>query len=245
MAEEAKAANVVEALARVMRDLPGIGKDSNAAAAQGGYSYRGIEAITRAVSPLLAKHGVVFAPQVHEWQQPRELMVNNKPWTDERLAVTYRVYGPGGRDDYIEVGPIPAIGRDNSDKGTNKCMTQAFKYALTQALCIGDGKDDGDNSTHEADAPSRTRRQKPPSGVDGNTGEVAAKEAWEGQHAEYKRLSDAVAAMKDKERAATIVEWVVASKIGPDAFTVEQRDEIEAMIADKPAGQYAAGEEPF
>jgi hypothetical protein len=68
------------------------------------------------------------------------------------------VFGPGGAQDFIDVGPIPAIGRDNSDKGTSKCMTQAFKYALLQTLCIGDAKDDADGTTHERDpAPSGPR----------------------------------------------------------------------------------------
>jgi hypothetical protein len=47
---------------------------------------------------------------------------------------------------------VVGIGRDNSDKGANKALTQAFKYALIQVLCIADAKDDGDGSTHEADA---------------------------------------------------------------------------------------------
>ncbi len=38
--------NVIEALARVEAELPGIGKDQKASEQQGGYAYRGIEAIT-------------------------------------------------------------------------------------------------------------------------------------------------------------------------------------------------------
>lgn len=143
--------NVIEALAAVRRDLPGIGKNMEASAQQGGYSYRGIEDITAAAGPLLGKHCVVFAPEVTE-ERVVDLVVNNKPWTDTRLKVVYRVYGPGGIDDCLVIGPLLAVGRDNSDKGANKCMTQAYKVALLQALCIGDSKDDVDGQTHEADA---------------------------------------------------------------------------------------------
>jgi hypothetical protein len=128
-----------------------IGKDSKASDQQGGYSYRGIESITRETQKLLGKHGVVFVPEVLSWDT-EHLTVNNKPWTDTKLRVQYRVFGPGGLEDSIVVGPICAIGRDNSDKGANKAMTQAFKYALLQTLCIGDAKDDGDLASHEADA---------------------------------------------------------------------------------------------
>lgn len=140
--------SVTDALALVMRALPGIGKDQQASQQQGGYAYRGIEQITRHVQPLFAEHGIVFTPHVVEWSV-KDIVVNGKPWTDTTLLVEYTVHGPRG--DSIKVGPILAVGRDNSDKGANKCMTQAFKYALLQTLCISDAKDDGDAQTHEAD----------------------------------------------------------------------------------------------
>jgi len=143
------APNVVVALLRVMDELPAIGKDGRADPKQGGYAYRGIEQITKQAQGLFAKHGVVFVPRVvgHEI---REIEVNGKPWTDTIEQVEYDVYGPGGVEDKITVGPILAIGRDNSDKGGNKCLTQAFKYALLQTLCISDAKDDTDGQAHEA-----------------------------------------------------------------------------------------------
>lgn len=150
--DEAPAKNVVEALIRVMRDLPGIGKDSHAAPQQGGYAYRGIDQITPEVQPLFVRHGVLFGiPRVVNWEV-RDITVNNKPWTDVYEEVEYDVYGPGGVEDKLTVGPILSIGRDNADKGGNKCLTQAYKYALLQALCISDAKDDGDNVSVEADA---------------------------------------------------------------------------------------------
>ena len=145
--------NVVGAIARVMRELPAIGKNSQASPQQGGYAYRGIEAITSEAQGLFGKYGVVFVPRVIS-HSTNDLTVNGKPWTDTILEVEYTIYGPGGLEDHITVGPLIAIGRDNSDKGANKALTQSFKYALLQVLCISDRKDDGDGSTHEADAHS-------------------------------------------------------------------------------------------
>lgn len=154
VAETMPARNVVEALRRVMRDLPAIGKDNTASPQQGGYAYRGIEQITQHTQRLFALHGVVFVPRVVSYEV-RDLTINNKPWTDVYELVEYDVYGPAGVDDRITVGPILAIGRDNSDKGGNKCLTQAYKYALLQALSISDAKDDADGTTHEADPAPR------------------------------------------------------------------------------------------
>jgi hypothetical protein len=95
----------------------------------------------------------VFVPTV-ESHEIKDITVNAKPWTDTILTVRYTVYGPGGPDDTITVGPLVGIGRDNSDKGANKAMTQAFKYALIQVFCIADAKDDADGQTHAADAPA-------------------------------------------------------------------------------------------
>lgn len=154
-AEEPMPANVLQALARVMRELPGIGKDDKAAPEQGAYAYRGIESITRHAQQLLGRYGVV--PILRETgYSVEEIIVNNKPWSDTFLIVEYDFYGPGGREDMITVGPIHVQGRDNSDKGPNKCRTQAFKYALLQTLCIGDGKDDADSGSPGADRTSST-----------------------------------------------------------------------------------------
>lgn len=144
-------ADVVSALAAVVAELPGIGKDQQASQAQGGYSYRGIEAITKSAAPLFAKYGIVFVPQVQSCEI-REITVNNKPWTDTILTVRYRICGPGGPDDYLEA-TVVGIGRDNADKGANKALTQAFKYALIQTLCIADAKDDNDGTHVERDLP--------------------------------------------------------------------------------------------
>jgi hypothetical protein len=141
--------NVIEALAAVMSELPGIGRDQES---EQGYQYRGIEAITKHAQQLLGRFCVVFVPKVLR-REVKDLTINNRPWTEDHAEVIYTVYGPGGIEDKIEVGPLWGLGRDNSDKGMNKAMTQAFKYALLQTLCIGDHKDDSDREeAHVADA---------------------------------------------------------------------------------------------
>lgn len=145
--EETPATNVIEAIRRVMRDLPGIAKDTESPNVP--YKFRGIEAITAQTQRLMARHGVVLAPFVSQWDIiDRQAGNPPKPWTDDRVLVLYRVYGPGGRDDFIEI-QVPAIGRDNSDKGSNKAMTQAYKYAMLQLFNIGDATSDADADRHE------------------------------------------------------------------------------------------------
>lgn len=166
----AQPATVVQALHAVMRDLPGIGKDQQS---EQGYQYRGIEAITRHTQALFGKYGITIIPEVIE-RRVKDLVINSRPWTEDELHVLYRAYGPAHGtvrtrrvlsadgnnvleidevvDDMVTIGPLIGLGRDNSDKGCNKSMTQCLKYALIQTLCIGDGKDDADaGPANEAD----------------------------------------------------------------------------------------------
>jgi hypothetical protein len=151
--------NVIQAIARVMEDAPAVGKDGKFSGGGTSYNFRSIEGVTAALQKIMGRYCVVAVPKVVE-RTTRAFEQNAKPWTEENLTLIYTVYGPGGVSDSIEVGPLYALGRDNSDKGTNKAMSQAYKQALVQLFVIGDSKDDGDSERAEAD--SHTRRHSPP-----------------------------------------------------------------------------------
>lgn len=158
MAHDTMPKNVIQAIARVMEELPGIGRDSKS---EQGYQYRGIEAITANAQTLMGKYCVVPIPKVLT-RNTVAFNINNKPWTQEELEIEYTVYGPGGVKDCIKVGPLWGLGRDNSDKGANKAMTQAYKYALIQMLVVGDSKDDPDREVaNQADGPNTQQVQGP------------------------------------------------------------------------------------
>jgi hypothetical protein len=142
--------NVVAALARVTAEIGGIEKRRKNDGGGGGvnYAFRGIDAIAAAAQPLFGQYGIVMVPEVVS-QDIVDITVANKPWTDTHVEVQWSIYGPGGVDDQI-VAVTRGWGRDNSDKGANKAMTQAFKNLLLRVLCIGDPADDTDGDTHEA-----------------------------------------------------------------------------------------------
>lgn len=135
---------VTAALAAVMADLPAIGKGDKSPE---GYSYRGIEAITKHLQPLLAKHEVVIVPSATlQNVVPSPAMKDG--WQDVYLNVSWKIYGPEG--DHIEAHTC-GIGRDRADKGVNKAQTQAYKYLLLHLLSIADKADDADGLTYEQD----------------------------------------------------------------------------------------------
>jgi len=125
-----------------MAELPSIGKDSKFPE---GWAYRGIEALTAKLQPLLAKHEVVIVPFAESWEVVPSPAAKDG-WTDVRLTVTWKVYGPEG--DCL-TARTAGIGRDRSDKGMNKAQTQAFKYLLLGLFCVSDKADDADGQADD------------------------------------------------------------------------------------------------
>lgn len=188
--------NVIEALARVMEEMPAVGRNQRS---EQGYNFRGIEDVTAAAQKLMGRYCVVFTPRVLS-RKTVNLTINNKPWTQEELEILYTVYGPGGVSDHIEVGPVWGLGRDNSDKGTNKATTQAFKVALIQALTIGEGTHDADHDVaHEADAPTAADPDAPFRELGWK--DKAEHDAWR------QSITDGAAKLDDNHRRAFKGNW--------------------------------------
>ncbi len=138
------AVGIVGALADVMGDLPSIGKVDTSPE---GYAYRGIEAITKHLQQLLAKHRVVPVPHATIVKVvPSPAMKDG--WQDVVMRVRWSLFHADGSS---LTAATYGVGRDRSDKGANKAQTQAYKYLLLHVLCIADGKDDSDGQTYEDD----------------------------------------------------------------------------------------------
>ncbi len=94
-----------------------------------GYSFRGIDDVMQAVSPLLQKHRICILPRLTECiTRP---MVNGHHVT-VRGAYDF-VSSADGSCHTVETYGEAA---DESDKATSKAMSAAYKYALVQAFCI-------------------------------------------------------------------------------------------------------------
>lgn len=150
--------NVIEALARVEREIKGIRKltPQQRAAISGvrsdergvNFAYRGIDQIASLAQPLFGEYGIVMVPQVLDVDVDPILKgdrhtLDTTPWTRTTVKVKFDIYGPGGINDFI-TSTVIGVGDDNSDKGINKAMTAAFKNVLLRVLCIGDPQDDTD-----------------------------------------------------------------------------------------------------
>lgn len=132
---------VGQAIARVVADLAaagGVGKNDRAP--ELGYAYRGIEALTAALAPLLGRHGLAIVPR-YELVAHGPTPGGKLGWTDVLLRAEWTIVGPAG--DKLQAVTY-GVGRDRTDKGLLKASTAAAKDLLLRLFCVGDRSSDPD-----------------------------------------------------------------------------------------------------
>lgn len=147
---------VYQAINRVQADLAkvGIGKDRRNT--QGaGYNFRGIDDVYNAVSPLLAQHGLCILPRMLSRQcEERQSKSGGALFYVTVEAEFDLVCAEDGSKHTIRTF---GEAMDSGDKGTNKAMSAAYKYAAFQAFAIPtEGDNDADAHTHEVEVRDST-----------------------------------------------------------------------------------------
>lgn len=148
--------NVHQSIAEAMRLVRAVGKwgtnkDQN-------YRFRSIDDFMTALNPAMAKAGVHIVPTVlqriiDDTHTTRGGSIMR--WVD--VEMRFRIFGPAG--DFVDVTTWGEA-RDSADKGTNKAMTGAFKYAIMQAFMVPtQDLEDADQSSPEAE-PAQVVRQE-------------------------------------------------------------------------------------
>lgn len=153
--------SVVEAVAAVMAEVQGVGKDDFHDAPGAKFRFRGIDAVMNAVGPALRKHHVVVVPQLVSVERKDVTTSNGKPTRETCVLVKYVWTGPDGS---TMESVVPGEAMDSGDKGTAKAMSVAFRIALLQCLCLPTDDPDPDSQSYErGHAPgSRQDRQNEP-----------------------------------------------------------------------------------
>lgn len=142
---------VYKAINAVQAELAREGISKGRRNQQQGYNFRGIDDVYNAVSPLLAKAGLVILPRV----LGRDCVERTNAKGTALFYVTVEVEfdfvasSDGSRHTVKTFGEA----MDSGDKATNKAMSAAYKYALMQAFAIPtEGDNDADATTHEVAA---------------------------------------------------------------------------------------------
>jgi hypothetical protein len=140
--------SVYKAISAVQGDLAksGISKDSTNTFDN--YKFRGIDAVYKALSPLLAKHGLCVLPRILARTVDERQTKKGDPVFYVTVEAEFDfVYAEDGTKHTVKVY---GEAMDRGDKATNKAMSAAYKYAAFLAFAIPtEGDNDADATTHE------------------------------------------------------------------------------------------------
>ena len=135
-------------IAEVQGDLAKVGIAKDGRNSQQGYNFRGIDQVYAALSPLLAKHGLVIVPRVID----RVVVERQSAKGGALFNVTVKAEFDfiAAEDGSIHTASTYGEAMDSADKATNKAMSAAYKYAAFMTFAIPtEGDNDADSTTHE------------------------------------------------------------------------------------------------
>lgn len=150
---------VYKAIAAVMRDMATDGISKARKNQQQGYNFRGIDDVYNALSPVMARHGLVMLPRIlsRNCEERQTQKGGTLFYVTVEAEFDLVCAADGSKHTIRTFGEA----MDSGDKATNKAMSAAFKYAAFQAFCIPtEGDNDADAHTHEI-VPARHPAGKP------------------------------------------------------------------------------------
>lgn len=217
---------VYQAIANVMGDLAktGISKDQTNSFDK--YKFRGIDDVYNAMAPLLAKHGLVILPRVLE--RLSEERVSQKGGAVFYVTVKAEFDMVAAEDGSKHTVCAYGEAMDRGDKGTNKAMTAAYKYAMFEAFCIPtEGSDDADSESHSVANEQEVRAMRAKEFAEANADSVRAiKDGIESGD-----LVKAAEAWYELDQDTMRALWVAPSKGGP--FSTHEREVIRSEAFSK------------
>lgn len=139
---------VYKAIAAVQAEMATVGISKGRKNQQQGYSFRGIDDVYAALSPVLAKNGLCIIPRVIE-----RVEVERKT-AKGGLALYVTVHAEfdfvSAADGSKHTASTYGEAMDTADKATNKAMSAAYKYAAFMTFAIPtEGDNDADAVTHD------------------------------------------------------------------------------------------------
>lgn len=158
------------------------------------YKFRGIDDIYNALAPYLAEHGLVILPRFLGRECVERISKNGGAlfYTTVEAEFDFVSAEDGSKHTVRTFGEA----MDSGDKGTNKAMSAAYKYAAFQAFCIPtEGDNDTENQTHEV-KPQRPQQAAKP---------AAQSATVDPKDAEYhQRIKDALKAQYGDDKQAAL-----------------------------------------
>lgn len=137
---------IYAAMNAAMQEIRAVGKDGYNE--QQRYNFRGIDGVVDAAGPAFRKHGIIPSPKLLQVDYRDTKTTGGK---DTREVVVRVLYTFTALDGSSVEAEVPGESLDQSDKGTAKAMSVAYRIALLQMLAIPTQEKDPDADYHTRD----------------------------------------------------------------------------------------------
>lgn len=136
------AEKIYQNIIKAMNEVNSISKDNYNQLQK--FKFRGIDDVMNAMHPILSKNNIFVAPEVEDFSREERTSKNGGLIIYTIATIKFTFYAEDGSNIVVKV-----IGEamDSGDKGMNKAMSIAYKYALFQVFCIPT-EDDSDKDSY-------------------------------------------------------------------------------------------------
>jgi hypothetical protein len=135
---------IIGAIAKVMAEVGVITKGRKNAAQN--YAFRGIDDVVAGVQEVMARNGVIVVPRVIERERDIVSTKSQGSMVSVRLLVEHTFMC--AEDGSSVVCTMLGEAFDSGDKASNKAMSAALKYAITETFLIATYEKDRDTEEH-------------------------------------------------------------------------------------------------
>jgi hypothetical protein len=136
---------IYKAISAIMKEVDAIGKNKTNQTQN--FKYRGIDDFYNELSPLMAKYGVFSIPKVIEHSSETR---KSKTGGDLNYRFVLVEFTFAASDGSSIVAAVTGEAMDSGDKGFNKALAVAHKYALMQVFAVPtEDTKDPDELSHE------------------------------------------------------------------------------------------------
>lgn len=158
------AEKIYQNIIKAMNEVNSISKDNYNKIQN--FKFRGIDDVMNSMHPILSKNNIFVAPEIESFEREERVSKNGGLIIYTIATIKFTFYAEDGSNIVVKV-----VGEamDSGDKGMNKAMSIAYKYALFQVFCIPT-EDDPDkdsytlapkqqaNKTQKKEAPQPTKQ---------------------------------------------------------------------------------------
>lgn len=148
------AEKIYQNIIKAMNEVNSISKDNYNKIQN--FKFRGIDDVMNTMHPILSKNNIFVAPEVEIFEREERTSKNGGLIIYTVATIKFTFYAEDGSNIIVKV-----VGEamDSGDKGMNKAMSIAYKYALFQVFCIPT-EDDPDKDSYTL-TPKQTPQKTP------------------------------------------------------------------------------------